>query len=184
MGDQFIIEQIKNKNVKVFESIFKQYFKILTVYAKSYVLDLDTAQDITQEVFIKLYEKKDELIIHTSLKSFLYASVKNRCLDYIKIHNIRQQHKDIIQKESSILIEEDIDVIEKTELQEKIYKAIKTLPNQNQKIFMLSRFEGKTNQEIADELKISKRTVETHISNALKKIKSLVLYAFIILFFS
>jgi RNA polymerase sigma-70 factor (ECF subfamily) len=184
LGDQFIIEQIKNKNVKVFESIFKQYFKILTVYAKSYVLDLDTAQDITQEVFIKLYEKKDELIIHTSLKSFLYASVKNRCLDYIKIHNIRQQHKDIIQKESSILIEEDIDVIEKTELQEKIYKAIKTLPNQNQKIFMLSRFEGKTNQEIADELKISKRTVETHISNALKKIKSLVLYAFIILFFS
>ncbi len=184
MSDQLIIEQIKNKNIKVFESVFKQYFKVLTIYAKRYVLDLDTAQDITQEVFIKLYERKDELIIHTSLKSFLYTSVKNRCLDYIKIHNIRQQHKDIIQKESSILVEEDDNEIEKTELQEKIYKAIKTLPDQNQKIFMLSRFEGKTNQEIADELNISKRTVETHISNALKKIKAIVLIVFTVLIIS
>ncbi len=146
------------------------------------MLDFDTAKDITQETFVKLYEKRDELVIHTSLKSFLYTSVRNRCLDYIKLHKIRQQHKDTILYESSTYTEdEDTDQIRYTELQEKIHRIIKTLPTQNQKIFMLSRFGGKTNQEIADELNLSKRTVETHISNAIKKIKISVALSFIYL---
>ncbi len=182
LSDQLIIEQIRNKNEKVFESVFKEYFKVLTIYAKKYVLDLDTAKDITQETFVKLYEKRDELVIHTSLKSFLYTAVRNRCLDYIKLHKIRQQHKDAILYESSTYTEdEDTDLIRYTELQEKIHKIIKTLPAQNQKIFILSRFGGKSNQEIADELSLSKRTVETHISNALKKIKISVAISFIYL---
>lgn len=154
----------------------------MAIYANTYVSDLDTAQDITQEVFVRLYEKRDELLIHTSLKAFLYTSVKNRCLDYLKSNKIRQKHKEAIQKESSVFTEEE--EIEQTELQEKIYKAIQSLPDQNQKIFILSRFEGKTNQEIAEELNISKRTVETHISNALKKIRQLVLFVFILLIIS
>lgn len=185
LNDQLIIEQIKNQNVKVFEAVFKEYFKPLSIYANKYVCDLDIAQDVVQEVFVKLYEKKDDLVIHTSLKAFLYASVKNRCLDYLRSNKIRQKHKEAIQNESDTFIQEDDnDAIEQTELQEKIYKAIQSLPDQNRKIFILSRFEGKTNQEIAEELNISKRTVETHISNALKKIKSLVLLGLIVLIIS
>jgi len=184
-SDQLIIDQIRNKNEKVFESIFNEYFKVLTVYAKKYVLDLDIAKDITQDTFVKLYEKREDLVIHTSLKSFLYASVRNKCLDYIKINKIRQQHKDAIQYQSSISSEdEEDDKIRITELQQKIHRIIKTLPAQNQKIFMLSRFEGKNNQEIADELNLSKRTVETHISNALKKIKATVVLSVIALILS
>ncbi len=181
-SDQLLIEQIKNKNEKVFESVFKEYFKALTIYAKGYVQDLDTAKDITQETFIKLYEKRDELVIHTSLKSFLYTTIRNRCLDYIKLHKIHQQHKNSILYQSSISVEEeDTDRIRYAELKEKIHKAIKTLPTQNQKIFMLSRFNGKSNQEIAEELNLSKRTVETHISNAIKKIRVSVLLSIILL---
>ncbi len=185
-SDQLIIEQIRNKNEKVFESVFKEYFKVLTIHAKKYVLDLDIAKDITQETFVKLYEKREELVIHTSLKSFLYTSVRNRCLDYIKLNKIRQNHKDAIAYQSATNSEEEEEdkEIRITELKQKIHKVIQTLPSQNQKIFMLSRFEGKTNQEIADELNISKRTVETHISNALKKIRVSVAIALLLLFLS
>lgn len=174
--DQLLIEQIRGKNERAFESVFKQYFSVLTVYAKKYVLDIDIAKDITQETFMKLYEKREELTIHTSLKSFLYAAVRNKCLDYIKVNKIRDQHKDQIKYQSSISSEdEDDERIRVTELQQKIHSILKTLPTQNQKIFMMSRIEGKSNQEIADELGLSKRTVETHISNALKRIKQAVL---------
>ncbi len=175
MSDQLIIQQIKNKNEKVFESLFKEYFKVLSLYAKKYVYDIDIAKDITQETFVKLYEKRENLVIHTSLKSFLFTSVRNKCLDYIKLNKIREQHQEAIKYQSSLSSEDDDDdKIRITELQQKLHNIIKTLPAQNQKIFMLSRFEGKSNQEIANEMNLSKRTVETHISNALKKIRASV----------
>lgn len=148
----------------------------MTIYANRYVSDLDVAQDITQEVFIKLYEKRENLVIHTS--------VRNHCVDHVRSCKVQQLYNDSVQKEYSILPEVDSSYIKETELQEKIYKAIHALPKQNKKIFTLSLFEGKTNQEIADMLNISKRTVETHISNAIKRIKSLIFFVFTILIIS
>ncbi|MEW7278166.1 sigma factor [Aquimarina sp. 2201CG1-2-11] len=98
MRDKLIIEHIKNNNVGVFEAIFKEYFKPLAVFANQYVSDMDLAQDITQEIFIKKYEKKNDLVIHTSLKSFLYVAAKNKCLDYLRSAKVRKKHKDHIIK--------------------------------------------------------------------------------------
>ncbi|RZS93522.1 RNA polymerase sigma-70 factor [Aquimarina brevivitae] len=180
VSDQLILNQLKEGKSSAFEAVFRQYFKVLVVYAKNYTKDLDAAQDIAQEVFANLYEKRNSLTIHTSLKAFLYASVRNRCLDQLKSHQIQARHKEMI-KHTSSEIDDDTELIYKTELQEKIYLAIAKLPEQNQKIFRMSRLDGKSNQEIADELKLSKRTVETHISNALKTIKSLIFIASIVL---
>ncbi len=115
----------------------------MVIFANKYVFDIDVAQDIVQEVFMKLYEKKDELIIHTSLKAFLFSAVRNKCIDYIRSSKVRQRHKDTILKESSIFTEDTNAEIIHAELQERIYKAIETLPDQNEKKFKLSRFEGK-----------------------------------------
>jgi len=147
----------------------------LTLYASSYVNDVDIAKDITQDVFIKLYEKRQILQIHTSLKSYLYTSVRNRCLDHIKLHKIRELHKTQIYNSISENVEEESTEVMQSELQAKINVAIASLPDRNREIFRLNRIDGLTNQEIADELNLSKRTVETHISNALKKIKEMVL---------
>ncbi|WP_298549022.1 RNA polymerase sigma-70 factor [uncultured Aquimarina sp.] len=162
-------------NTKFFESVFKEYFKPLTLYASSYVNDVDIAKDITQDVFIKLYEKRQILQIHTSLKSYLYTSVRNRCLDHIKLHKIRELHKIQIYNSISENVEEESTEVMQSELQAKINVAIASLPDRNREIFRLNRIDGLTNQEIADELNLSKRTVETHISNALKKIKEMIL---------
>lgn len=172
MTEQLLIQKIRKGDDAAFESLFRQYFKVLTVYALRYLNDLDIAQDLTQDVFVRLYEQRTELKIHTSLKSYLYTIVRNRCLDYIKTNRIHNDHKQIIQNEHTGSQADHSDVVLEVELQERIFSAINELPEQRQKIFRLSRLEGKSNQEIADLLSITKRTVETHISNALKNLKT------------
>lgn len=146
------------------------------------MLDFDIAQDITQDVFVMLYERKETLEIQTSIKGFLYTAVRNRCLDHLKSVKIHDRHHEEIQRSTQQMTSQEDDTIERIALQQKIHNEISKLPVRNQKIFKLSRLEGKTNQEIAEILQISKRTVETHISNALKKLRSVltVLIFFII----
>lgn len=155
-----------------FESLFKTYFQMLAVFAKKMVGDLETAEDMVQEVFIKLYDKKDSLHLHGSLKSFLFQSVRNKCLDHLRSQQSKQGHHDYIKDTAETLDFDPADLMEQTELEHKIYQVIAELPEQCQLIFKMNRFDGKKNQEIADELSISKRTVETQISKALKRLKT------------
>lgn len=171
MSDLELFDALKQNDNKAFESLFKKYFKALTVFANQMLNDLDESQDLVQDVFIKLYEKRASLEIHTSLKAFLYQSVRNKCLDKIRSSATRQfHHEEILHttKEDAI---DNSDQVLKIELEEKIHHAISQLPDQCQLIFRMSRLEGKKNLEIAEVLNISKRTVETQISNALKKLR-------------
>jgi RNA polymerase sigma-70 factor (ECF subfamily) len=163
--------QTEQTDDRAFEILFKEYFKPLSVYAKKYLNDLDLAQDLVQEVFVKFYEQRTTLTVHTSVKALLYQSVKNRCLDYIRSQQTRTAHHDNILHLSGGNDIDAVDYMEQVELEERVYKAIADLPEQCQLIFKLSRLEGKRNQEIADELNLSKRTVETQISNALKRLR-------------
>lgn len=152
-----------------FEAVFRSYFKLLTVFAKKYVQDLSVAEDIVQDVFVKIYEKRETLQFHTSLKAFLYQAVHNKCIDHLRSNKVKSDHHNEIGKSQS---EADFhDMILQAELEERIYKAISDLPEQCELIFKMSRLEGKRNQEIAELLQISKRTVETQISKALKRLR-------------
>jgi len=166
-----LIDQIKQGDEDAFEMLFKEYFKVLSVYARKFLNDLDLAQDIVQEVFVKFYEQRSTMLVHTSLKALLYQSVKNRCLDHIRSQQTRSTHHDNILSLSKGSDIDAADFMEQVELEQKIYQSIADLPEQCQVIFKLSRLEGKRNQEIADELNLSKRTVETQISNALKRLR-------------
>ena len=120
---------------------------------------------------MKLYENKKTIQFHTSLKSFLFQSVKNKCIDHLRAKKTRSEHHErILISNSDDAVSLDDSMVQ-MELQERVYRAIGELPDQCQHIFKQSRFEGKKNQEIADELGISKRTVETQISNALKRLR-------------
>lgn len=171
MDDKDLFERIRGNDAAAFEQLFKAYFKVLSVYAKKYLNDLDLAQDIVQEVFVKFYERRNELEIHSSLKALLYQSVRNRCLDQLRSQQTHSSHHEQILTLNRGNDIDDADFMEQTELEERIYHAVDTLPEQCQVIFKMSRFEGKRNQEIADELQLSKRTVETQISNALKRLR-------------
>lgn len=150
-----------------FEELFRVYFVPLSNFAKSYVNDLEAAKGITQEVFVNIWEKRATIDPNKPLKSYLFSSVKNRCLNYIRDHK----------KFSSQLLDTEIanfetpfeqDGIEISELQEKIDKAIHNLPEKLKRVFLLSRFEELKYREIAEKLDISQKTVEAQMSKALK----------------
>ncbi len=171
MDDKDLLNKLSTGDEAAFEQIFILYYQPLVVFANKLVYDMDMARDLVQGVIVHFYEKRADIQIHTSLKAHLYQSVRNRCLNHLKREQtIRNHHSSLFieSKESESVFH---DIMEETELEHRIFQVIKSLPKQCQKIFEMSRFQGKTNQDIADELSISKRTVETQISNALKKMR-------------
>lgn len=171
MSEQELLEKLAKGDHSAFEKIFETFYKPLVVFALKLVNDRDLARDLVQEVIVNFYEKRKEINIHTSLKSLLYQSVRNRCLNHIKRESVIRNHHEAIYIQKMNSEKDFVDVVEETELENRIYKTISELPSQCKKIFEMSRFQGKANAEIAEELSISKRTVETQISNALKKLR-------------
>ncbi len=171
MKQQDLLYKLSQGDADAFEQVFKLYYQPLVVFATKLVNDIDLARDFVQEVIVNFYEKRAEIEIHTSLKSHLYQSVRNRCFNHLKREQILRVHHTSIYTDNKDSEQLFHDIMEETELENRINQIINTLPKQCQRIFEMSRFQGKSNQEIADELSISKRTVETQISNALKKMR-------------
>ncbi len=168
--DAHIIKGIRAGRESAFELLFKEFYRPLSVFALRYVSDLAIARDIVQNFFVHLFENRKSIIISSSLESYLYQSVRNRCLNHIKRVKTQKQHLDQYHDERKSF--EDMEErIQETELEHTIFKIIESLPPQCQKVFSLSRVKGLSNSEIADQLNISKRTVETQISKALKVLR-------------
>jgi RNA polymerase sigma-70 factor (family 1) len=160
------LEDLQTGDIRLFESLFREYYKPLVVYAMKYVRDADAAKEIVQEFFVRLYEKRNSLVINTSLKSYLYRSVYNSCINYISHMEMRSRHlKNLAMQSENEFSDNQISLIE---LQNRIHDSIEDMPNQCKRIFKMNRFEGLRNEQIAEKLGISKRTVETQISKGLK----------------
>ncbi|PWL30792.1 RNA polymerase sigma-70 factor [uncultured Roseivirga sp.] len=169
--DVALQQRLSRGDETAFQETFELYFKVLVLFATKFSLDKEAAEDLVQDVFVKLYEQRDRLQFHSSLKAFLYQSVRNRCIDLIRSTKTREKHHVEIKADTDVEGLNSEELMLQSELEEKIYQSIKQLPEQCQLIFKMNRFEGKKNQEIANELNISKRTVETQISKALKRLR-------------
>ncbi|MEM1134431.1 MAG: RNA polymerase sigma-70 factor [Bacteroidota bacterium] len=165
-ADILLFNLIRDGDVSAFEKLFNAYYPLLCIYAKKKVGDLDEARDIVQDVFVKVYHDRDKLAIDTSIKAYLYKAVHNASLNRIKQIKIHKYHHEYIKNQTPF--SEDQDTMIKAELEEKIWQIIQSLPDKCRRIFEMNRFEGKKNKEIAENLGISIRTVETQISKALK----------------
>lgn len=155
-------------NQPAFEMIFKTYYKPLCHYAYSFLNDKNEAEEVVQTTFIKIWEKKNELNVQSSLKAYLYSMVRNGCLNVTKHEKVKQLHAQWHVQEterSRELVEEKV---LSNDLESKIYLAMKALPEQCRLVFQLSRFEELKYQEIADQLQISVKTVENQMGKALK----------------
>lgn len=167
-NSKFLIDRLKQGEEAAYEFLFKEYYQILTVFANKYVKDFETAKEIVQDLFVHLYEKRDKLNIKSSLKSYLFRSTHNRSLNYINAEKIRNKYVEHVKFTSNNTDNSIENEVNKTELEHELYKAIGDLPPKCQTIFKLNRFEGFSNKEIAEKLSLSKRTIETQISKALK----------------
>ncbi len=160
------LDDLKSGNMQSFELLFKEYYRPLVVFAMNYVRDPDMAKEIVQDFFVKFYEKRLSVFIDTSLKSYLYRSVYNGCINHISHMEMRMKHLKNIAIQSENVFDDD--QVAAIELQNRIYACIESLPDQCRRIFKMNRLEGLKNDQIAERLKLSKRTIETQISKALK----------------
>ena len=129
---------------------------------------MDQAEEIVQEMFFNFWQKKDKMDISTSLEAYLFRSVRNACLNYLKHLKVREEHRLATNAELRRKEQEVHDRMEALELQERIDRIIEQLPPERQKIFKMSRFEELKYKEIAEKLNISVKTVEVQMSKALK----------------
>jgi len=169
--DLLLWNKVKMGDKKAFELIFLSYYSVLCLFAKRYTDDMTLAKEIVQDLFVYLWEHRNELTIHSSIKSYLYRAVR-----FNSIRSVEHERKLGIRMD--VLPEPDDpefnDHLEYAELQEKILNAIESLPEQCQNIFKMSRFEQLKYAEIADKLNLSIKTIEAQISKALRVIHQLI----------
>lgn len=180
--DQNLAESIKNSSQGVFELVFNFYYSGLVVYADQIIKNTAVSEDIVQSVFMKLWETRETIEIR-SFRSYFIQCVKNRCIDYIRNQQVKNRFDNRIPEEIQFLRDEDLWT--KTELNELIEQSVENLPPRCREIFRMSRYENLKIAEIAEKLEISKRTVETQISNALKvlRIKLIDYLSLLLLYF-
>ncbi len=173
------IEELKSGDEKVFRQIMDDRYNQLYNFAFGYLNNEENAEEVIQEVFLQLWDNRSKLHANTILKAYLFTLTRNRCIDLIRRERLMLQFRTDKQAEYDQLTESFhalsdpiLDQIFASELQDEIDKAIVSLPEQCQKVFMLSRNKGLKNREISDVLNLSKKTVESHITKALKTIRA------------
>ena len=167
-SEQTYLLQIREGDREAFEVVFKTYYEDLGRYAFSLLKRQDDSEDLVQQVFVNFWEKREKTIISGSLKSYLFRSVHNSCLNIIKHEKVKANYVSYSNYyDSKYQVEVEEKMVAK-ELSERIEEAINTLPTQCARIFRMNRMDELKYKEIAKELNLSVKTVENQIGKALK----------------
>ena len=177
MKDLLLIDGLVRRDKAVFEYIFNYYYSSLCAFSMKYLDDSNAGEDLVQDFFVSLWIEAPRLQIGSSLKSYLFSGIKNRCLDFQKHQKVTEKYRVYILF-SAVSDNNSTDhYLAESELRLAIQKSLEKLSPRCREIFELSRLNGLSNKEISDKLGISKRTVELQISNSLKILrKELVEY--------
>lgn len=163
-----LITTLRAGDIAAFEMLFRTYYQSLCNYACTFVRDPEEAEEVVQNTFTNIWEKRDTLSIHTGVKPYLYAMVRNACLNQLKHAKIKQQHAAMEIAVGERSVESVSRTVEASELEVRIQEAMSKLPEQCRLVFKLSRFEDLKYAEIAEQLNISIKTVENQMGKALR----------------
>jgi len=163
LDEQALLNRIRKGDEQAFEQIFKSYYPHLVLFAQKYLGDRDLSESLVQDVFVRMWEKRQELDIR-SLKGFLVVTVRNKCNNELKHQKVVRDYE---RREDYHQVEELPDYNDEVYLN-KINEVIELLPTERKRIFRMSRMEGLKYREIADKLNISPKTVEAQMGKALK----------------
>lgn len=168
--DQTLFRKVKNDDFKAYEMLFRSYYPQLLRYGMSIVRNETVAEEIAQEIFMYLWEKRKEIELKSALKSYLLTSVRYKAINYIKLELPKLQATTDLEGISGIA-QPEMATNETDLLKARVQRAIDQLPDKCRNIFVLSRYGGLTYKEIAEELDLSVKTVENQMSIALKKLR-------------
>lgn len=170
-SDKFILEHLRNSDAKIFNLLFDIYYVELVRYALRLTNKPEIAEEIVQEIFEKLWLRREALEINQSLSSYLFTSVRYRSINFFK-----NKLRNFVFEDDIINIDQPVtltpyDELVFNDLKDALQVSIENLPEQCRIIFNLSRNSGLSNPEIAEQLGLSQKTVENQITIALKKIR-------------
>ena len=172
-----IVRKIKSGDQSAFESLYRLFYPKLSYFSGQYLPDTEMAHSVVQDVFTELWEKRSTLQSDTNIQAWLFTVTKNKSLKQIGKERSKQRYTDYLKTRQldvnyQSLADFDTDNFVFEELQQKVELALAKLSSPVRIVFEKSRFENKKNKEIADELGISIKTVEAHISKALKLLRT------------
>lgn len=167
--DSLILDNISFE--LTFERLFKSHFKALHAYAYSIIQEAAMAEEMVQNVFCRLWEKREETVFNQSAKAYLYRSVHNECLNYLKHQKVKSRYQ-IFATQNTESIENGGAYTEHKELHKHLIEAMNELPEQCRTIFQMSRFEDMKYREIAEQMGLSIKTIENQMGKALKILRS------------
>lgn len=171
LNDLLLIEGLQKRDKIVFDYIFNYYYSSLCVFSLQYLNDRNAVEDLVQDFFVFLWMEAPHIQIKSSLKSYIFTAIKNRCLDIQKHQKVSEKYRTFILFSTDMNNSSTDQYFAESELREAIQKSLGKLSPRCREIFELSRIKGLTNMEIADQLGITKRTTELQISNSLKIMK-------------
>lgn len=173
--DEELVELLKQGKDRAFDELYFRYRDLLVRFVYVRMKSIPVSEEIVQEVFTTIWERRKTLVIQKKFSAYMYTSVRYVTLDYIKSNTLTDQFiKEVFDRNT--VIENSNNTTEEAiyhdELQELVDKAASLLPKKAKEVFILSRIKQYTNKEIAEELNVSHETVKYHISYALKFMRS------------
>lgn len=163
--------KIRNSEKAAFQELFERYAPRIYQFSVSYLKSSPDAEELVQEVFLKIWEKRDTLDQSKNIKAYIFKIAVNSIYDYIRRKNIENSFSDFAQANFERTTEHTWHSIIFDEMTTKLTRLKARLPEQQRNIFNLSKEEGLTNDEIAEKLNLSKRTVENHLYRAVSFLK-------------
>ncbi|QSW89320.1 RNA polymerase sigma-70 factor [Flavobacterium endoglycinae] len=171
LTDEILVELLKQGKEKAFDELYFRYRDSLVRFVYVRMKSVPISEEIVQEVFTSIWERRKTLVIQKTFAAYIYTSVRYMTLDYIKSHTVTDQYiQEVLDKNTVSYTSHNAteDSIYYEELQKAVDEAAMLLPKKSKEVFILSRVKQYTNKEIADELNVSIDTVKYHITYALK----------------
>ncbi len=174
-----IIESLRKGDEHAFELLFKMYFKKLCVYANNYLYNKEESENIVKDAFVKIWERRSDLLVDSSLSGYLYTTVRNHAINHLQRERrkrafLRNANEDFEQEYEafySCIEEYPVANLILQDINDRIRKVVNTLPPQCREVFILSRFEMLSHEEISEKTGITVATIKTQIVRALAKLR-------------
>lgn len=179
--NEYLVIGLKNQSHEVFELVFKTYYSSLYRLAYAYLMNKSLAEDMVQDAFVSLWSAALSLPADTSLKSYLYSSVKHGCLDYIKHLQVIDSNKEKLAE--ALIFSGTVEYEDSQDLLNEINQCMKRLPEQQRRVLELKVFRKLNYKEIALEMNISEESVHTHVKRAYKYLRDSVSFKVLMILF-
>lgn len=174
INDELLFKQLKANDSNAFEILFKRHYANLCRRVNTMLNDEEASEDVVQQLFMKIWESRDTMVLPDSVAAYLFTAARNRALNYIKSRARKSDNEVPLNNHHDELDHRTEENMDAKELQKTLYAAIDSLPERRREVFVLSRFEGKSYKEIAEILNISVKTVEAQMGKSLSTLREFI----------